>query len=109
MLLVSACRTADAVAYKYGARDLSARLVDLMRWAVTQTGDPLLEAAVAYVRTETYFAARAHGPGLRALEQALDAAPAPESVQSAAARAHAYPKASTTARRSDPLPYASTR
>ncbi|ADI07846.1 hypothetical protein SBI_04726 [Streptomyces bingchenggensis BCW-1] len=65
-LLVSALRTADAVAYKYGARDLSARLVDLMRWAVPYASDPLLDATVAYVRTETFFAARAHVPGLRA-------------------------------------------
>lgn len=32
-LLVRAYRSADAVAYKFGARDLSARLIDLMRWA----------------------------------------------------------------------------
>lgn len=74
-LLVSALRTADAVAYKYGARDLSARLVDLMRWAVPYASDPLLDATVAYVRTETFFAARAHVPGLRALQAAIDNAP----------------------------------
>ncbi|MGW3563494.1 helix-turn-helix domain-containing protein [Streptomyces sp. NPDC000941] len=74
-LLVSALRTADAVAYKYGARDLSARLVDLMRWAVPYASDPLLDATVAYVRTETFFAARAYVPGLRALQAAIDNAP----------------------------------
>lgn len=74
-LLVSALRTADAVAYKYGARDLSARLVELMRWAAPHAGDPLLDAAVAYVRTEVFFAARAHVAGLRALEAAVDRAP----------------------------------
>ncbi|MFI0778996.1 helix-turn-helix domain-containing protein [Streptomyces sp. NPDC021212] len=75
-LLVAAVRTADAVAYKYGSRDLSARLVDLMRWAVPHTQDPLLEAAVAYVRTETFLAARAFARGLHALQTAIDATPA---------------------------------
>lgn len=74
-LLTDACRAADAVAFKYGARDLSARLIDLMRWAADQANDPLMDATVAYVRTETYFAARAHVSGLRALERAVDAAP----------------------------------
>ncbi|WP_329223212.1 helix-turn-helix domain-containing protein [Streptomyces sp. NBC_01485] len=74
-LMVSAYRSADAVAYKFGARDLSARLIDLMRWIAPEAEDPLLAASVAYVRTETFFAARAHAPGLRALEQAIDAAP----------------------------------
>ncbi|WP_327695744.1 helix-turn-helix domain-containing protein [Streptomyces sp. NBC_00459] len=64
-LLVRAYRSADAVAYKFGARDLSARLIDLMRWAGAEAGDPLLSASVAYVRTETFFAARAHAAGLR--------------------------------------------
>ncbi|GCD46704.1 helix-turn-helix domain-containing protein [Streptomyces paromomycinus] len=74
-LLVAAYRAADAMAYKYGAYDLSARLVDLMRWAVSQAEDPLLEAAVVYTRAETYFAAEAHAAGLRVLERALDALP----------------------------------
>jgi transcriptional regulator with XRE-family HTH domain len=76
-LLVSACRSADAVAYKHGAKDLSARLIELMRWAAPAVDEPLLGAAVAYVRAETFFAARAHTAGARMLEQALDAAPAP--------------------------------
>ncbi|WP_237533809.1 helix-turn-helix transcriptional regulator, partial [Streptomyces sp. SID685] len=59
-LLVSAYRCADAAAYKLGAHDLSARLVELMRWAAAAAEDPLLTASVAYVRTETFFAARAH-------------------------------------------------
>ncbi|WP_228044918.1 helix-turn-helix domain-containing protein [Streptomyces ferrugineus] len=75
-LLVRAYRSADAVAYKFGAHDLSARLIELMRWAVPEADDPLLSAAVAYVRTETFFAARAHAVGQRALELALDATPA---------------------------------
>ncbi|WP_019360061.1 helix-turn-helix transcriptional regulator [Streptomyces sp. AA1529] len=74
-LLVAAYRTADAVAYKFGYQDLSARLVELMRWAAPTAEDPLLDVTVAYVRCETFFAAQAHGPGLRALENALDTAP----------------------------------
>ncbi|MFH8406316.1 helix-turn-helix domain-containing protein [Streptomyces sp. NPDC018019] len=74
-LLVAAYRSADAVAYKYGAHDLSARLIGIMGWAAVQAENPLLEAMVAYTRTETYFAAQAHAAGLRALEDVLDAVP----------------------------------
>lgn len=98
-LLVSSYRAADAVAYKFGHRDLSARLVELMRWAAPMAVDPLLEAAVAYVRTETFFAARAHGPGLRALEHAVDAAPAPDDVPSKAARGALHMRAAVIAGR----------
>jgi transcriptional regulator with XRE-family HTH domain len=83
-LLVGAYRSADAVAYKFGAHDLSARLIELMRWAVPEADDPLLTASVAYVRTETFFAARAHAAGLRALERALDATPTSTTAETAA-------------------------
>jgi transcriptional regulator with XRE-family HTH domain len=76
-LLASTARAADAAAYKYGHHDLSARLVELMRWAALQSEDPLTEATAAYVRTETFFAARAHTPGLRALQTTIDASPSP--------------------------------
>ncbi len=98
-LLIGAVRTADAVAYKYGARDLSARLVDLMRWAAPYTGDPLLDATVAYVRTETFFAARAFAPGLRALEAALDRAPASDDEAAMAARGALHMRAAVIAGR----------
>ncbi|MFI1293898.1 helix-turn-helix domain-containing protein [Streptomyces sp. NPDC020792] len=98
-LLVKAYRSADAVAYKFGARDLSARLVDLMRWAVPEANDPALTASVAYVRTETFFAARAHTAGLRALEQALDAAPAPTATPAIAARGALHMRAAVIAGR----------
>ncbi|WP_217197324.1 helix-turn-helix domain-containing protein [Streptomyces buecherae] len=75
-LLVSAYRAADAVAYKFGARDLSARLINLMEWAAAQADSDVTTATVAYVRTEIYFAARAHHAGLRALQSAIDHAPA---------------------------------
>ncbi|MCM3266336.1 helix-turn-helix domain-containing protein [Streptomyces thermoviolaceus] len=98
-LLVRAYRSADAVAYKFGARDLSARLIELMRWALPETNDPLLAASVAYVRTETFFAARAHVSGLRALEQALDAAPAPCAAPEIAARGALHMRAAVIAGR----------
>jgi transcriptional regulator with XRE-family HTH domain len=98
-LLVSAYRSADAVAYKAGHRDLSARLVDIMRWAAPQAEDPLLTATAAYVRTEVFFAARAHDAGLRALEVAVDAAPPPTSRAAAAARGALHMRAAVIAGR----------
>ncbi|MCD7440479.1 helix-turn-helix domain-containing protein [Streptomyces lincolnensis] len=98
-LLVSAYRSADAVAYKYGAFDLSARLVELMRWAVPEAGDPLLTSSVAYVRTETFFAARSHVSGLRALEQALDTGPSPDTPLNAAMRGALHMRAAVIAGR----------
>jgi transcriptional regulator with XRE-family HTH domain len=98
-LLVRAYRSADAVAYKFGARDLSARLVDLMRWAAPEAADPLLTASVAYVRTETFFAARAHNAGLRALQQALDCAPSPVTTQEIAAQGALHMRAAVVAGR----------
>lgn len=98
-LLTSLCRSADAVAYKHGHRDLSARLIDVMRWAAAQTNDPVLAAVVAYVRTEVYFAARAHAAGLRALEKAADAAPPPTTRQRIAARGSLHMRAAVIAGR----------
>ncbi|MEV0597641.1 helix-turn-helix domain-containing protein [Nonomuraea cavernae] len=43
-LLVTSYRAADAVAYKYGYLDLSARLIDLMRQTSVLVEDPLLAA-----------------------------------------------------------------
>ncbi|MEU8469767.1 helix-turn-helix transcriptional regulator [Streptomyces sp. NPDC029006] len=98
-LLVSAYRSADAAAYKLGAHDLSARLVELMRWAAAEAAEPLLAASVAYVRTETFFAARAHAAGLRALRQAIDAAPAPSTTVARAARGSLHVRAAVIAGR----------
>lgn len=98
-LLVRAYRSADAAAYKLGAHDLSARLVELMRWAAADAGDPLLSASVAYVRTETFFAAHAHAAGLRALQQAIDAAPAPLTAAHRAARGSLHMRAAVIAGR----------
>ncbi|MFF3431243.1 helix-turn-helix domain-containing protein [Streptomyces sp. NPDC002602] len=98
-LVVAAARCADAVAYKVGAHDLSARLIDVMRWAVAQTGDPVLETAVAYTSAETYLAARAYRVGQAALEQALDASPAPVTAIAAAARGALFMRTAVVAAR----------
>ncbi|MEV5762765.1 helix-turn-helix transcriptional regulator [Streptomyces tendae] len=100
-LLVRAYRSADAVAYKFGARDLSARLIDLMRWAAPEAADPVLTATVAYVRTETFFAAQAHQAGLRALEQALDAAPSTSAAPTIAVRGALHMRAAVIAGRAN--------
>lgn len=98
-LLVSAYRSADAAAYKLGAHDLSARMIELMRWASLDADDPLLGETVAYVRTETFFAARAHDTGLRALERAIDDAPAPSELHEFAARGALHMRAAVIAGR----------
>lgn len=105
-LLVSAYRSADSVAFKFGARDLSARLVELMRWAVPEAEDPLLAASVAYVRTETFFAAHAYASGLHALEQALGAAPSPGSPLEIAMRGALHMRAAVIAGRAGDAPAA---
>lgn len=84
-LLVSAYRAADAVAYKYGYYDLSARLVELMRVSAEAVEDPALLATAAYVRTEVFFASDNLAPGLRLLEKALDDAPTPNTSELRAA------------------------
>ncbi|MFF2325562.1 MULTISPECIES: helix-turn-helix domain-containing protein [unclassified Streptomyces] len=98
-MLAAAARTADAIAFKYGERDLSARLIGLMRWAADRAADPLVQAATAYVRTEVFFAARAHAVGLAALEQAIEAAPAPSSRTATAARGALHMRAAVIAGR----------
>ncbi|MBH1937597.1 helix-turn-helix transcriptional regulator [Streptomyces sp. AV19] len=98
-LLVSAYRTADAVAFKYGAKDLSARLIGLMKWAAAAADDQLLDTTVAYVGTEIYFAARAYRTGLRALEAAINAAPPPQDTHTTAARGALHMRAAVVAGR----------
>lgn len=98
-LLVSAYRTADAVAFKCGARDLSARLIGLMKWAAGAADDQLLDATVAYVGTEIYFAARTYRTGLRVLETAIDASPPPTSAGVTAGRGALHMRAAVIAGR----------
>ncbi|QHC25777.1 helix-turn-helix domain-containing protein [Streptomyces sp. GS7] len=98
-LLVDACRAADAVAFKYGATDLSARLIDLMRWAARHADDPLVDATVAYVRTETFFASKAHAAGFRALAGALEGLPRDTRPSALAARGALHMRAAVIAGR----------
>ncbi|MFG2821713.1 helix-turn-helix domain-containing protein [Kitasatospora sp. NPDC048365] len=98
-LLALAIRSADAVAYKYGYRDLSARLVELMRWASAIAEDAALDAAAAYVRTETFFASNRLGGGLRSLQAAADRLPAPRTVRLTAAAAALHMRAAVVAGR----------
>jgi hypothetical protein len=56
--------------------DLSARIIDLMRAGAVAAEDPLLMAAVAYVRTETFFATGDLTSASRLLIAAADALPA---------------------------------
>ncbi|MFJ7997371.1 helix-turn-helix domain-containing protein [Streptomyces sp. NPDC096310] len=99
-LLARAARSADAVAYKAGAHDVSARLIDVMRWASEQAEDPLLAASAAYVRTEVFFAARSYGLGLRALEAAIDDCGPPVDAPNAAALGALHMRAAVVAGRS---------
>ncbi|MGW0864473.1 helix-turn-helix domain-containing protein [Streptomyces sp. NPDC002611] len=98
-LLAVTARSADAVAYKFGHRDLSARLVELLRWAALQTDNRIAQTTAAYVRTETFFAARAHAQGLATLEQAIDASPSPLDRPSTAARGALHMRAAVIAGR----------
>lgn len=72
MLLTLALRAADGVAYKLGYHDLSARIIDLMRYTAQTCGDPALAATVAYVRTECFFATGDLATAQRLLMEAAD-------------------------------------
>ncbi|GAA4238986.1 hypothetical protein GCM10022254_57220 [Actinomadura meridiana] len=99
-LLAAAYRSADAVAYKYGYYDLSARLIELMRRSAQIAEDPALIATAAYVRTEVFFAgSRSLAPGLRALEIALDDLPPLASVDLRAAAGALHMRAAVVAAR----------
>lgn len=98
-LLAAAYRAADACAYKYGWRELSAVLVDRMRWAAGLAEDPLWEATAAYVRTEVFFGNRDLGRGLRMLEGAIDRAPAPGDAASRAVVGSLHMRAAVVAGR----------
>ncbi len=71
-LATLAYRAADGLAYKSGFLDLSARIVDHMRRLAAQADDPLVQAAVSYVRTETFFVTGDLATARRALTSAAD-------------------------------------
>lgn len=98
-LVVAAARAADAVAYKVGAHDLSARLIDVMRWAAAQSEDPDIGSVASYVHAETFFAARAHHAGQLTLERALDAGSGPATTRAAALRGALHMRTAVVAAR----------
>ena len=69
-LLTLAYRAADAICDKFGYPDLSARTIELMRWAAARSGDPALAGVAAYVRAETFFSNQRPAAGLSALDAA---------------------------------------
>jgi len=69
-LLALAYRAADALCDKFGHPDLSARTIELMRWAAARSGDSILVGVAAYVRAETFFSNQRPAAGLHALEAA---------------------------------------
>ncbi|MDX3192088.1 helix-turn-helix transcriptional regulator [Streptomyces sp. MN03-5084-2B] len=86
-LLILAYRAADGLAFKYGYADLSGQIITAMRLAASQIDRPFLDAAVAYVRTEMFFAVRDLETAHRSLVRAIDRIPATRStVDSEAAR-----------------------
>jgi transcriptional regulator with XRE-family HTH domain len=74
-LLALAYRAADAIADKHGCRDMSARAVELTRWAASRSGDPLLEMMAAYVRAELFFTGSHTRAGLQVLDNVAGPAP----------------------------------
>jgi hypothetical protein len=100
-LLTLAFRAADGVAYKFGYLDLSARIIDLMRASAVAAENPLLMAAVAYVRTETFFATGDLTSASRLLTAAADDLPAnlADSAPSAAAYGALHMRAAVVAGR----------
>lgn len=76
-LLALAYRAVDAIADKHGYRDMSARAIELTRWAAAQSGDPLLGMMAAYVRAELFFDGARARTGLRILDSAA-VSPPPE-------------------------------
>lgn len=88
MLLTLAFRAADGVAFKFGYLDLSARIIDLMRVSALAAEDPLLVAAVAYVRIETFFATGDLASASRLLMAAADELSADLGVSASSAAAY---------------------
>jgi transcriptional regulator with XRE-family HTH domain len=71
-LLSQAYRSADGVAYKIGAHDLSARIVAMMLDAARQSGDEVVVATAAYVQGVLFFANNRPDVGREVLERAAE-------------------------------------
>lgn len=79
-LLALAYRAADAIADKHGCHDLSARAIELTRWAAARSADPKMDIMAAYVRAELFFGGSRAREGLRAIDSAAGKIPADRSV-----------------------------
>ncbi|WP_424528867.1 helix-turn-helix domain-containing protein [Sphaerisporangium viridialbum] len=98
-LLSLAYRSADGLAFKYGYLDLSARVIELMRRAADDSGNELIAAAAAYVRTEVFFADHNLEPALRALDLAAARLTPTSSEEAAAAYGSLHMRAAVVAGR----------
>lgn len=98
-LMVLALRAADGVAFKLGHLDLSARLIDLMTVRAQLSEDPALEAATAYVGTESYFASGDLDTAHRALIIAIDRVPTLDRTALHAARGALHMRAAVVSGR----------
>lgn len=78
--LALAYRAADAIADKHGWQDMSARSIELTRWAAARSGDPALEMMATYVRAELFFTRTHSRAGLRVLDKAASQPPPGHSV-----------------------------
>ncbi|WP_410630932.1 helix-turn-helix transcriptional regulator [Amycolatopsis sp. cmx-4-83] len=99
-LLVLAYRAADGLAFKYGYVDLSAQIITAIRLAASEIDRPFLDAAVAYVRTETFFATQDLESAGRSLVRAIDRVPVSRStLETAVARGSLSMRAAVVAAR----------
>jgi hypothetical protein len=83
-LLALAYRAGDAIADKHGYREMSARAVELTRWAAARSGDPILNMMAAYVRGELFFAGSHPQAGVQLLDCAAGPPPPEDDVQTLA-------------------------
>lgn len=70
--LVQAYRAADAIAFKFGLSDLSARTIGVIDWAAREAHSPTAVAVSVYVRGETFFNSQQFLPGRKILERAAE-------------------------------------
>lgn len=94
-----AYRAADAIADKLGFCDLSARIIDVMRWAARHSGNEVAAGTAAYVRAETFFATEQFELGQTMLERAAEAVAAGSSLEARAVHGTLHMRAAVAASR----------
>jgi hypothetical protein len=98
-LLVQSYRAADALAFKYGYLDLSARIIGLLGWAAGQSGDELTAAAASYVRAEVFLASGNVATGRKMLVRSAERLMPESSTPAAAAYGALHMRAAVLAAR----------